>query len=128
MKNDAPSKTLAFVRMGPFPIPNRLLPIHLEAALPNWQVEVFDIKPEIRRKPLVLLLNLFFLLRENGLHLLGGRLTPWQAFFTTTYMFKKMSAISQRWIAAIPISIDDPCVARPGSTSRGGSTGTRRVS
>jgi len=84
--------------MGPFPIPNRLLPQHLEAALPDWKIEIFDIKAALRRRPLTLLVNLIFLVRENGRGLLAGRLTLWQAFFTTTYFFRRMSSISRNWI------------------------------
>jgi glycosyltransferase involved in cell wall biosynthesis len=95
---DHPQKTLAFVRMGPFPICNRLLPKYLAAALPGWTIDIFDVKPALRRMPLTLLLNLFFLARENGVNVLAGRLTLWQAFFTTTYIFKRMSSIARRWI------------------------------
>jgi glycosyltransferase involved in cell wall biosynthesis len=84
--------------MGPFPIPNRLLPVHLAKAMPDWVVETFDIKPVVRRQPLTLFVNLFFMLKEHGRNLATRRITPWQAFFTTTWMFEQMSAISCRWI------------------------------
>jgi hypothetical protein len=145
---DRPHKTLAFVRLGPFPICNRLLPKYLAAALPGWTIDIFDVKPALRRMPLTLLLNLFFLARENGVNLLAGRLTLWQAFFTTTYLFKRMSSIARRWvqqgdyapsvrisstpitrisrISATPISIHGRSGVPPGWSWNESSTGTRR--
>lgn len=89
---------VAFVRMGPHPIPNRLLPPELAAAL-DAEVEIFDVEAAARRSVAAWILNPLYVLREFGRDLLRGRIRPWRAFFTTTWMFRHMSRLARRFVA-----------------------------
>ncbi len=89
---------IAFVRMAPTPIPNRLLPAQLEACFPDGVLETFDVEAQVRRDWLTMVVNPVYVLFENGWNLLRGRIGPWSAFFTTTWMFRRMSRLARRWI------------------------------
>ena len=88
---------VAFARMGPHPIPNRLFPPELAAALAA-EVEIFDVEAAARRtsrpdrEPI-------YVLREFGRDLLRGRTRPWRAFLTTTWIFRRMSRLARRFVA-----------------------------
>jgi glycosyltransferase involved in cell wall biosynthesis len=88
---------VAFVRMGPHPIPNRLLPPELASAL-GARVEIFDVEAAARRDVATWILNPLYVLREFGWDLLHGRIRPWKAFFTTTWMFRRMSRLARRFV------------------------------
>jgi glycosyltransferase involved in cell wall biosynthesis len=89
---------LAFVRMGPHPIPNRLLPPELASAL-DGEVEIFDVERAVRREIAAWLVNPLYVIVEFGRSLLRGRVRPWRAFFTTTWMFRRMSRRARRFVA-----------------------------
>lgn len=91
-------RRIAFLRMAPHPIPNRLLPPRLEAALPGCRVEVMDVGAAVRRDPLTWLVNPLYALVEHGPALLAGRIPARQAFFTTTWMFRRMSRAARRFV------------------------------
>jgi glycosyltransferase involved in cell wall biosynthesis len=87
---------IAFLRMGPHPIPNRLLPDALVSV--SGSVEVYDVEAAVRRDPLAWLVNPVFVLFEHGRSLLRGSVRPWKAFFTTTWMFRRMSRLARRFV------------------------------
>jgi glycosyltransferase involved in cell wall biosynthesis len=84
--------------MGPHPIPNRLLPPELAAAFAA-DVEIFDVEAAARRDLATWIVNPIYVLREFGWDLLRGRIRPWRAFFTTTWMFGHMSRLARRFVA-----------------------------
>jgi len=96
----APPLRIAFIRMGPHPIPNRLLPPELAASLPGGAVEIFDLEAAVRQGRLAMAINLLFVVLEHGWNLLRGRIRLWNAFFTTPFMFRHMSRLARRFIAA----------------------------
>jgi glycosyltransferase involved in cell wall biosynthesis len=89
---------IAFVRMGPHPIPNRLLPPELERRFEGCELRVLDVERAVRRDPISMLVNPLFVVLEHGAGLLGGRIRRWSAFFTTTWMFRRMSRLARRWV------------------------------
>jgi glycosyltransferase involved in cell wall biosynthesis len=91
---------IGFVRMGPHPIPNRLLVDALGAALAGAQIEVLDLEPLARRDRTVAIANAPFVAAEHGRNLASGRVRPWQAFFTTSYLFRWMSRRARGWAQA----------------------------
>ena len=91
-------RRVAFLRMGPHPIPNRLLPPELATALGGARLDVFDVEAAVRRDLLTLLVNPLFLIAEHGPSLARGRIRPWRAFFTTTWMFRRMSRLARRFV------------------------------
>jgi glycosyltransferase involved in cell wall biosynthesis len=90
---------IAFLRMGPHPIPNRLLPLEIEKAFPGAVVEIFDVEAHARRDLEARLLNPFFAVGEQAANLLTRRRTPWQVYFTTTWMFRRMSAVARAFVS-----------------------------
>jgi glycosyltransferase involved in cell wall biosynthesis len=89
---------IAFVRMADHPIPNRLLPPHLAKSLSEAEIEIFDVERAVRRDALGMALNPIFVVLENGWNLLRGRVRPWQAFFGTTWMFRRMSQLARHFV------------------------------
>jgi glycosyltransferase involved in cell wall biosynthesis len=89
---------IAFLRMASHPIPNRLLPPRLEQAFPGSRVDVSDLGARVRAEPSTWLLNPFFMLWEHGRNLLTRRITPRQAFFTTSFVFRRMSRAGRRFV------------------------------
>lgn len=92
------AERIAFVRMGPHPIPNRLLPPELERRFADSELCVLDLERAVRRDPLAMMVNAIFVVVEHGVGLLTGRVRRWPAFFTTTWMFRRMSRLARRWI------------------------------
>jgi glycosyltransferase involved in cell wall biosynthesis len=84
--------------MAPHPIPNRLLPPQLEAALPGHRVEVLDVGAAVRRDPLTWLVNPLYMLAEHGPGLIARRISLRQSFTTTTWMFRRMSRAARRFV------------------------------
>lgn len=89
---------IAFLRMAAHPIPNRLLPPRLEDAFPGRRVDVVDLGARVRAEPLTWLVNPLFMLWEHGANLLTGRITLRRAFFTTSFLFRRMSSAGRRFV------------------------------
>jgi len=90
----------AVIRMAPHPIPNRLLPPELKEQFPDSSMEIFDMTAAVQREWLTIMLNPLFVLWEHGVNLLFGRVSLWRAFFTTTWMFRRMSLAATRFVEA----------------------------
>jgi glycosyltransferase involved in cell wall biosynthesis len=91
---------IGFARMGPHPIPNRLLVDALEQAVPGARVSVLDLETLARCDPAATLANAPFVAAEHGKSLARGLVRPWQAFFSTTYLFRWMSRRARDWALA----------------------------
>ncbi len=91
---------IGFSRIGPHPIPNRLLVDELRAALPNAEVCVLDLEALARSDRRAMLTNAAFVAAEHGWKLATRRVRPWQAFFGTTFMFRWMSRRASEWAQA----------------------------
>jgi glycosyltransferase involved in cell wall biosynthesis len=88
---------IGFARIGPHPIPNRLLVNALAAVLPGAEISVLDLEARARSDRAAVLANAPYVAAEHGRNLARGRIRPWQAFFTTTFMFRWMSARAREW-------------------------------
>lgn len=95
-RDTAPVDRIAFLRMAAHPIPNRLLPPQLEAAFPGSRIEVIDLGARVRAQPLTWLLNPFYMLWEHGANWLARRIPTRQAFFTTSFLFRRMGRTGRR--------------------------------
>ena len=91
---------IGFARIGPHPIPNRLLVDALAAGLPRAQIAVLDLEPLARSERAVQIANAAFVAAEHGRNLARGRVRRWQAFFSTTFMFRWMSRRAREWAQA----------------------------
>ena len=91
---------IGFARMGPHPIPNRLLVDALARAVPGARVSVLDLETLARSDRAAAIANAPFVAAEHGRHLARGLVRPWQAFFSTTYMFRWMSRHARDWALA----------------------------
>ncbi len=92
------SRRIGFVRMGPHPIPNRLLPGALEKRFPGYTLEVLDIEPLVRGRRRLVAAGAARALGAYGPLLARRRLRPWPAFFGTAYMFEQMSKLARAWV------------------------------
>ena len=66
------------------------------------------------------IVNPLYVLREFGWDLLRGRIRPWKAFFTTTWMFRRMSRLARRFVArgAFDADLPDPIALRRARSRR----------
>ncbi len=80
-------KKIAFVRVKPFPIPNRILPDILSQFFPEYPLEVIDVMQTLRADRLAFARNLLSMARAYGKALLTGRMSRSEAFYTTPYLF-----------------------------------------
>lgn len=98
----APARTvrIGFARMGPHPIPNRLLADALARAVPDARVSLLDLEALARADRAATIANAPFVAAEHGRNLARGLVRPWQAFFSTTYMFRWMSRVARHWALA----------------------------
>jgi glycosyltransferase involved in cell wall biosynthesis len=88
---------IGFVRMGPHPIPNRLLAKSLVEVVPGARLSVLDLEALARADRAAALANAAFVAAEHGAGLARGLVRPWQAFFSTTFMFRWMSRRARDW-------------------------------
>jgi len=94
-RDAAPVDRIAFLRMAAHPIPNRLLPPQLEAAFPGSRVDVIDLAARVRAQPLTWLVNPLYMLWEHGANWLARRISTRQAFFTTSFLFRRMGRVGR---------------------------------
>lgn len=62
----------------------------LEDSFPDYELEVMTLWDLIKARKLLMVKNLFFLLKEYGLDILLGKQKPKAAFFRTTYLFDRV--------------------------------------
>jgi len=96
-RREARAARVGFVRIGPHPIPNRLLAEEL-AGRPGLRLSVLDLEPLVRGDWRALVAGGAFTVAEYGHHLARGRLRRWQAFFTTPWMFRHLGELARSWI------------------------------
>ncbi len=90
-------KKIAFIHKGLSPTANKILPEILQGYFPEYLVETFDIQEIIKSNPYIIFQNLFAVIREYGVMLANRKITITEAFYTTTYIFRKIrSLISSR--------------------------------
>jgi glycosyltransferase involved in cell wall biosynthesis len=85
--------------MGPHPIPNRLLAKALEDVIPG-RASRCSISRRSRAPTARHARERAFVAAEHGRNLARGLVRPWQAFFSTTYMFRWMSRRARDWALA----------------------------
>lgn len=88
-------RKIAFVRMKPFPIPNRILPDVLSQFFPEYTLEVIDVMQDLRSHPMAFASNLFSMLRTYGKALATGLMSRSEAFYTTPYLFSHVRCLMQ---------------------------------
>ena len=91
---------VGFARIAPHPIPNRRLVDALAEALPEAEIAVLDLEALVRDDRAAMLANVPFVAAEHGRNLARGRVRRWQAFFSTTFLFRWMSARAREWAQA----------------------------
>ena len=74
---------------------SKLLPPELASAL-GAALSIFDVEAAARRDVLTWLVNPLYVIREYAWGLLRRRVRPWRAFFTTTWMFRRISGSAAR--------------------------------
>jgi glycosyltransferase involved in cell wall biosynthesis len=81
------TKKIAFVRMKPFPIPNRIMANVLRDAFPEYELDVIDVIQDLKSRPDALGSNLLTMLWEYGPSLLSGQMSRSEAFYATRFLF-----------------------------------------
>jgi glycosyltransferase involved in cell wall biosynthesis len=80
-------KRIAFIRPNRWPLANTKVYEEIKKQFPDHEVEVVDIKPLLRRKPVILLLNGVWTLILYGFNILRGHKSFQDAFWFTPYLF-----------------------------------------
>lgn len=86
-------KKFAFVRMKPFPIPNRILPEVLKEVFPEYEVEIIDLIAELRSRPSQMIANLTSMARAYAPQIIQRRMTRSEAFYATPYLFEHVKRL-----------------------------------
>lgn len=98
MNSEPTKKKYAYFRIGPHPIPNRILAEEFPRRFPQYELVIFDVKNEIRSRPHIVALNFLAMLWEYRGRLLRSDLSWKQAFLGTTFIFRWIKRLAARSI------------------------------
>lgn len=100
MKTTASSKKkkFAFIRSAAYPIPNQILPGVLAKVLPEYDIELIDIKSILKQQPVLFFLNLLAAGIEYGPKIVAGHIKPRETIYITQYINKKIGQLVRRRI------------------------------
>jgi len=72
---------------------------HLLLQFPGYQIDLLNIKRMVRTHLSVLLMNVFYLIKEYPLHQLMGYWKIWRRFWGTTYIFRQVKRLVNEFAA-----------------------------
>lgn len=84
------AKKIAYTRLTPWPAANTIVGETLQAAFPEYQVDVLDLSKVIKRSRSVVAANFVQVLRLYGRDVLARKRPLRDCFFRTPYMFRQM--------------------------------------
>ena len=94
MKNaeNTKKKKFAFIRPTayPYPIPNQILPGVLAKALPEYAIDIIDIKSTLMKQPVLFFMNMLAIGLEYGGKIAAGHIKPRETVYTTQYINTKI--------------------------------------
>lgn len=92
-------KKIAFIKIGHFSGTNQSVESQLIEHFQEFEVEVIDIMDLIRARIDIILINIFFIIKEYGYDIFLGKKKFSQCFFITTYIFKKIKTLVSKRIS-----------------------------
>ncbi|MFN8413453.1 MAG: glycosyltransferase family 4 protein [Anaerolineales bacterium] len=87
MQSSQTKNNAVFFRIGPFPIPNKILAEELPKQFPGVNFIVIDVVKEIKKRPLVMVTNLLVSFMEYGDKIISRDFKIKDAFLGTTYIY-----------------------------------------
>ncbi len=90
---------ILFIKKGKFSNTNAKVTQQLDLYFKNHFVEVLDLEVYLSKKPLILIINGFFSMKEYGLDFLSGKKSKddlKKVFFCTTFLFKHIKNMLER--------------------------------
>lgn len=87
------SKKIAFIKIKSFSHVNQNISRALAKHFPDLEVDTIDVANLIKSRKGILLVNMFFVIKEYGLDVLLGRKNVKLCFFRTPYIFKRIKAL-----------------------------------
>lgn len=87
MQASKTSKHALFFRIGPFPIPNKILAEELPKQFPGVDFIVVDVVKEIKRRPFIMGINLIVSFLEYGKKIINRDFKIKDAFLGTTFIY-----------------------------------------
>lgn len=84
---------IAFIKIWEFSLVNQNVFQQLTRHFPESEIEVTDVRDLIRKRKDVVLLNLFYMLKEYGLDIALGKKNFRSCFFITSYIFKQIKKL-----------------------------------
>jgi glycosyltransferase involved in cell wall biosynthesis len=82
-------KKIAFIKIGHFSGTNKSVEQQLIKHFPEFEVEVIDVIDLIKKRIDLILINIFFIIKEYGMDIILRRKRFSRCFFITSYIFKK---------------------------------------
>lgn len=101
MNEKNPKGKAIIFRIGPFPIPNRILAEELPKQFPDVDFVVIDILREVKKRPFLIITNLIVSILEYGKKILVGNFKIKDAFLGTTYFYWWVKRFTHRRIEII---------------------------
>jgi glycosyltransferase involved in cell wall biosynthesis len=84
---------IAFIQKGNVPLASGYVAQALQRNIPQFEVEVIDIKQMLARRKNIELANMLYTLKEYGLEISVRKKEAKTSFFRTTYLFRKIKAL-----------------------------------
>jgi glycosyltransferase involved in cell wall biosynthesis len=95
----ADKKRIAFIRPNRWPLANTKVYEEVKNQFPDYEVDVIDIKPLLRRRPIILAINGLWTLILYGLDILKGIRKFPEAFWFTPYLFRSVKRLVRRQLS-----------------------------
>lgn len=86
------ARKFAFITRGAHPSKGSVMQTLIEH-FPDWEIDVIHVGDLIRSKKTVILVNMFFILKEYGSEILLGRKKISECFWRTTYIFRRIKTL-----------------------------------
>jgi glycosyltransferase involved in cell wall biosynthesis len=86
-------KKIAFIKVGYFSGTNKSVELQLIKQFPEFEVEIIDVLDLIKRRGDIILINLFYVIREYGRAIILRKKNFFTSFFVTSFIFKKIKLL-----------------------------------
>jgi len=86
-------KRIAFIRPNIWPLANTKVHEEVKKQFPDYEVDVIDIKPLVKRHPVIVLINSLWTLILYSFDILTGNKSFLEAFWFTPYIFRSVKRL-----------------------------------
>src|SRR5215813_2099122 len=92
-------KRIAFIRPNRWPLANTKVYEEVKNQFPDYEIDVIDIKPLLKRRPIILAINGLWTLILYGLDILKGNKKFPEVFWFTPYLFRSVKRLVRQQVS-----------------------------